>query len=83
MSGARKAAGIVVLVAIGLLGIDGPSLAHGCRSAREFVCYYRSLEPSTLRSGLWERVALSLVLASADSPEPERANKQTPAPPSL
>jgi hypothetical protein len=83
MSGVRKAAGIVVLAAVGLLGIEGQSVARGYRSARAFVCYYRSLEPSTLRNGLWERVALSLVLASADSPELERADKRTPAPPSL
>jgi len=47
------------------------------------VGYFRSIEKSTLQEGLWERVALSLVLASADSPEPVRANEPRKLPSSF
>ena len=65
-----RTAAIGLLTAASLAGFYSPSGQRAYRSAREFVVYYRSLEKSNAPKGLWERVALSLVLASADSPEP-------------
>ena len=69
-TGWLKTAGIGLLTAISLAGMNSPSGRRAYHSTREFVVYFRSLEKSNAPRGLWERVALSLVLASADSPEP-------------
>jgi hypothetical protein len=65
-----RTAGIGLLAAVSLAGTYSPSGRRAYRSAREFVTYFRSLEKSNAPEGLWQRVALSLVLASADPPEP-------------
>ncbi len=89
MSGANRAkrlkrvGGTIVLAAAGVVGISDPCVGHAYASARGFGAYFRSIEKSTLQHGLWERVALSLVLASANSPEPVCANKARKRPPSL
>jgi len=71
----RKQAGILLL---GFVSLGGISLStpgrHFLHSARSFVHYYQALEKSGVRSGFWERVVFSLVLASTDSPGPEQSN---------
>jgi len=71
----RRAGTILVLTAVTLLGTNSPAVARAYCATRGFVGNFRSIEASTLQEGLWERVALSLVLASAHSPEPVRANR--------
>jgi hypothetical protein len=89
MSGANRtrwvkgAGGTILLAAAVLVGTGNQSFEHAYRSPRGFVGYFRSIEKSTLQEGLWERVALSLVLASADSPEPVRANEPRKLPSSF
>ena len=73
----------MVLAAATLLAGNNPSIERAYCAARGFVGNFRSIEKSTLQKGLWERVALSLVLASADSPEPVRANRACQRSPSL
>ncbi len=81
MSGSNKTkwllrAGMAVVLAAGtLVGSNNPSIKRAYCATRGFVGSFRSIEKSTLQKGLWERVALSLVLASADSPEHVRANR--------
>ncbi len=79
----RRAGTAVVLAAVTLAGSNNPSIARAYCATRGVVGNFRSIEKSTLRKGLWERVALSLVLASADSPEPVRANRACQQSPSL
>jgi hypothetical protein len=71
----RRAGTAVVLAAVTLVGINNPAVARAYCATRGFVGNFRSIKQSTLQQGLWERVALSLVLASADSPEHVRANR--------
>jgi len=71
----RRAGTAVVLAAVTLAGINNPAVARAYCATRGFVGNFRSIQESTLQQGLWERVALSLVLASADSPEPVRGNR--------
>ena len=70
----RRAGTALVLAVVMLVGANNPSIARAYCATRGFVGNFRSIEASTLQKGLRERVALSLVLASADSPEPVRAN---------
>jgi hypothetical protein len=75
MEGAKKlgwvrTAAIGLLTAVSLAGAYSPSGQRAYRSAREFIVYFRSLDKTDAPGGLWQRVALSLVLTSADSPEP-------------
>ncbi len=72
-----------MLAALSLLGASNPSVRHAYLSARGFVCHFRSIEKSSLQNGLWERVALSLGLTSANPPEPECADKLPKAHPSM
>ena len=78
-----RAGTVLVLAAATLVGSNNPSIARAYCATRGFVGSFRSIEKSTLQQGLWERVALSLVLASADSPEPVRANRACQQSPSL
>ncbi len=71
----RRAGTTVVLAAVTLLGANNPAVARAYCATRGFVGNFRSIETSTLQKGLWERVALSLVLASAHSPEHVGANR--------
>ena len=70
----RRAGTTLVLTAVTLLGANNPAVARAYCATRGFVGNFRSIEASTLQKGLWERVALSLVLASAHSPEHVGAN---------
>ncbi len=71
----RRAGTTLVLTAVTLLGANNPAVARAYCATRGFVGNFRSIETSTLQKGLWERVALSLVLASAHSPEHAGANR--------
>jgi hypothetical protein len=79
----RRAGAILVMAAAMLAGSSNPSVARAYCATRGFVGNFRSIEKSTLRKGLLERVALSLVLVSANSPEPVRANRACQRSPSL
>jgi hypothetical protein len=79
----KTVGGTILLAAASLVGTSNPSIERAYQSARGFVGHFRSIEGSTLQNGLWERVALSLVLASADSPEPVCANRARKRSPSL
>jgi len=70
----RRAGTTLLLTAVTLLGANNPGIARAYCATRGFVGSFRSIEASTLQKGLWERVALSLVLASADSPEHGRGH---------
>jgi hypothetical protein len=62
-------AGVFLLGSALVTGIGGTcSGRHAIVSAHRFVRYYRAIEETDTQKGFWERVALSLVLASADSP---------------
>jgi hypothetical protein len=53
---------------------------HFLASAQSFLRHYRALENSGVPTGFWERVAFSLVLASADSPgRPDSQKQPTPS----
>lgn len=66
--GKRIAALLLVVVSLAWAGRTGPA-RHFLASANDFVRYYRALEETSLRPGFWDRVALSLVLASAECPK--------------
>ena len=79
----RRAGTTLVLTAVTLLGASNPAITRAYCATRGFVGNFRAIEASTLQKGLWERVALSLVLASADSPQHVCANNARKGPPSL
>jgi hypothetical protein len=83
MAWVKRAGGTILLAAVTMAGASNPSVERAYYSTRGFVCHFRSIEKSTLQKGLWERVALSLVLVSADSPEPVCANQPRKRPPTL
>jgi hypothetical protein len=56
------------LVSLAGAGSTAPA-RHFLSSAREFVGYYRAIEESSVRAGFWDRVVLSLVLASRECPK--------------
>ena len=64
----RIATFLLVLVSLAWAGRTGPA-RHFLASANDFVRYYHALEETSLRPGFWDRVALSLVLASAERPK--------------
>jgi len=74
----KKYTGILLLGFVSLwgLGLSWPG-RELLNSARSFVHYYHELEKSGVPTGFWERVVFSLVLASADSPGPDRSNATT------
>ena len=59
-----------MLLALTSVAIAETPAARGAySSARAFAFYFRALENSRMPVGFWQRVALSLVLASADAPK--------------
>jgi hypothetical protein len=70
----RKRIGILLLVLVSLAGAGRTEPArHFLGSAHQFVRYYRALEETSLRASFWDRVALSLVLATSECPKVPRA----------
>jgi hypothetical protein len=64
----RKNLSVMVLAAASITGLGStPPARHFLASANDFVSYYRALGQSNRKVGILERVALSLVLVSADS----------------
>lgn len=66
---------MLLLCALGLAGVSQSAPARQfVSSARQFAVYYHALERTSVRAGFWDRVALSLALASASSNPAECAN---------
>jgi hypothetical protein len=71
----KRAAAIILLTAAGLMAIGSQPVQNAYYSARGFWTHFCEIQPSTLQKGLWERVALSLVLTSAEPARPVCANR--------
>jgi len=66
----RKQLGILLLALVSLAGAGRTAPArHFLSSANQFVSYYRALEQASVRTSFWDRVVLSLVLASGECPK--------------
>lgn len=64
----KKNSGILLLGLVSLAGVSQTDTGrHFVCSAHSFLGYYRALEQANDRSGFFDRVALSLVLASGDA----------------
>jgi len=65
----RRAAAVLLLALASVAAAGTPAVRGAYSSARIFAFYFRALENSRVPVGFWQRVALSLVLTSADSPK--------------
>jgi hypothetical protein len=65
---------MLLLGALSLAGVSQSAPAKRfVSSAQQFAIYYHTLERTSVRAGFWDRVALSLALASASSTPAECA----------
>jgi hypothetical protein len=76
----RRAAAVLLLALASVAAAETPVARGAWSSARVFTFYFRALENSRVPVGFWQRVALSLMLASADSPKAACARDNPGAP---
>ena len=62
---------MLLLAATSLGAAATPAGRHAYWSTREFFSYFQALDRSTRPAGFWEKLTLSLVLASAANDKPE------------
>lgn len=72
-----KRGAVLLLVLASLAGTRTLPARRLFFSAQQFFSYYRALERADLHAGLWERAALSLAMASADSGKPACSESQS------
>lgn len=60
----------LLLAAVSLGAAGTPAGRHAYWSTREFFSYFQALKQPSGPAGFWERLTLSLVLASAADSEP-------------
>jgi hypothetical protein len=68
----------LLLAAVSLGGAGTPAGRHAFCSTREFFSYFQASKQSSGSAGFWERLTLSLVLASAANREPGCKNARHP-----